>query len=169
MRHLSLIIALAMISVLAGCAGTFHYEHITGELLRGSRPTCEDLKTLRDKEGVRSDISLENSKGVVEKEKACAHSLGLEFRSVPMSNWTRPTQAQVGEALADIHVLPKRVFVHCLHGHDRTGVTVAAYRMTEQGWPEDLAYREMVAMGHAAWLYDHWPLNWQKSLDEVKP
>jgi tyrosine-protein phosphatase SIW14 len=39
------------------------------------------------------------------------------------------------------------ILVHCLHGADRTGVVIAAYRISVQGWPTDRAIYEMVNGG----------------------
>jgi hypothetical protein len=41
----------------------------------------------------------------------------------------------------------KKVFVHCRLGDDRAGMTIAAYRMAEQGWSAPEAMKEMQAYG----------------------
>jgi hypothetical protein len=54
--------------------------------------------------------------------------------------------------------LPK-VYVHCVHGHDRTGLIIALYRLA-CGWTVDAAEKEMLDMGfhrglvglYRAWL-----------------
>jgi protein tyrosine/serine phosphatase len=38
--------------------------------------------------------------------------------------------------------------VHCEHGHDRTGMIVALYRVCFDGWGPETAYQEMINMGH---------------------
>ena len=46
------------------------------------------------------------------------------------------------------------VFVHCLHGADRTGMMMAIYRMVVQGWSKDEAIEEMTQGGygfHSIW------------------
>jgi len=53
--------------------------------------------------------------------------------------------AQFLRLLHDNHV--KKVFVHCQTGDDRTGMMIAAYRMTEQGWTAEEAMKEMEAYG----------------------
>jgi protein tyrosine/serine phosphatase len=35
------------------------------------------------------------------------------------------------------------VYVHCVGGRHRTGVMTAAYRMSEDGWNADRAFKEM--------------------------
>jgi protein tyrosine/serine phosphatase len=39
------------------------------------------------------------------------------------------------------------VFVHCLRGSDRTGMAVAVYRMSAEGWSREEAIDEMVRGG----------------------
>ena len=39
------------------------------------------------------------------------------------------------------------IFLHCLHGKDRTGLMVAIFRMARQGWSFDKAYTEMKLCG----------------------
>ena len=45
------------------------------------------------------------------------------------------------EAIADAP--PGAVVVHCVGGKHRTGVMTAVYRMTNDGWSADQAFREM--------------------------
>jgi hypothetical protein len=42
----------------------------------------------------------------------------------------------------------KKVFVHCRYGDDRTGMMVAAYRMSVEGWTAEEARREMDQFGY---------------------
>jgi protein tyrosine/serine phosphatase len=39
------------------------------------------------------------------------------------------------------------VFVHCMHGEDRTGIVLAVYRMDVDGWSNAEAEAEMQAFG----------------------
>jgi protein tyrosine/serine phosphatase len=39
------------------------------------------------------------------------------------------------------------IFVHCLHGRDRTGLMTAVYRVHFDGWPVEKAYEEMLECG----------------------
>ena len=48
--------------------------------------------------------------------------------------------------LAGIENAPKPLLIHCLQGHDRTGVVCAAYRLTH-GWSLTDAIEEMKAYG----------------------
>ena len=41
----------------------------------------------------------------------------------------------------------KKVFVHCRYGDDRTGMMIAAYRMSVEGWTAEEARKEMDEFG----------------------
>jgi protein tyrosine/serine phosphatase len=46
------------------------------------------------------------------------------------------------------------VFVHCLHGSDRTGTMIAIYRMAVENWSKEAAIEEMTRGGfgfHRVW------------------
>lgn len=53
-------------------------------------------------------------------------------------------EADVLEALKLIDKAEKPVLVHCLHGSDRTGVIVAAYRMVFENWEKSAAIDEFI-------------------------
>lgn len=74
--------------------------------------------------------------------KACGKS-GLDYEKIAMQAW-RHNDSDV-EAFLRMAIDPERapIFVHCLHGADRTGMVVAAYRVVVQGWPKEEALREM--------------------------
>ena len=66
----------------------------------------------------------------------------------------KPSAQRIRGIVTDISAAEKPVFVHCLHGEDRTGLVIGAYRMLVERWSFDRAYAEMIAHGHSpgGWL-----------------
>jgi tyrosine-protein phosphatase SIW14 len=58
------------------------------------------------------------------------------------------TQAQVVQALQKIKNRKGPILIHCWHGSDRTGVTVAAYRIIFNNWTKAQALDEMINGGY---------------------
>jgi protein tyrosine phosphatase (PTP) superfamily phosphohydrolase (DUF442 family) len=66
------------------------------------------------------------------------------------------------------------VLVHCVHGSDRTGTMIAAYRIVVQGWNKELAIEEMIHGGYGFHvMYINLPeylrdMNVQRIREEIK-
>lgn len=144
----------------------FHTVHTTLYRSGGLRPDERaDFDTLTAL-GIRSVLSLETDGDrtpVIRAEQAAASARGMNFFRVPMDGYDRPTVDQIERALRLIDDPENQpILVHCLHGSDRTGIVVAAYRMRRDGWSKDEAVREMKGLGHARNLY--W---WDSVLDDL--
>ncbi len=80
----------------------------------------------------------------------------LVFVNQPLLTWwIKPKQlAQILHRIKDEQQRGNKVLVHCYHGADRTGVTVAMYRILRQGWTVEHAKSEMIQGGfgyHSIW------------------
>jgi protein tyrosine/serine phosphatase len=79
---------------------------------------------------------------------------GLDNVHIRVQAWN--PEVEDVQAFLEVAADPNRrpVFVHCLHGADRTGMMVALYRIVRQGWSKESAIREMVDGGygfHKVW------------------
>jgi tyrosine-protein phosphatase SIW14 len=120
---------------------------ITDALFRGAQPHTEGIEQLK-KLGVTTIVDLRGeNRDLVEKERKQAESLGMRFVNIPVSGWSPPTNEQVAQFLSLFADKREKVFVHCRFGDDRTGVFIAAYRMSYDGWPADQAMKEMYFFG----------------------
>jgi protein tyrosine phosphatase (PTP) superfamily phosphohydrolase (DUF442 family) len=118
---------------------------------RGAEPDADCLAHLAAL-GVRTVVSLRDDEEAAEREQARAEALGMRFVSLPMSGFGRPSWAEVRRALDLVRAPEHRpVFLHCRRGRDRTGVVVAAHRMTHEGWPVERAMDEAEDFGLAWW------------------
>jgi tyrosine-protein phosphatase SIW14 len=134
-------------------AGVPNAGKVSDVLFRGAQPTAQGLAELK-KLGVTTIVDLRGNRGPVNREREQAESLGMHFIDIPVNGWSPPSNAQVAEFLKLFQQDPtQKVFVHCYYGRDRTGVMVAAYRMTQQNWTVDQAVSEMDSFGFRYYLY----------------
>jgi protein tyrosine/serine phosphatase len=121
----------------------FHEVHPF--LYRSGEPTEEGLRKAKSM-GIRTLIDLRG--GDKSKQEAeWAKSLGMRYINLPMSSQP-PTKPQVDQLLTTVkhaQANPKdgSVLVHCAHGSDRTGCMIGIWRVTQEGWNYDDAYKEM--------------------------
>lgn len=128
-----------------------NFGHVSPGLYRGAEPDDRCLEHLAGL-GIRTVVNLRDEKDASDRERRRTVALGMRYVNLPMSGFERPALPEVRKALAAIlepGVQP--VFVHCKRGRDRTGVIVAAYRMTHEGWTADRAVEEAQRFGIAWW------------------
>ena len=122
----------------------FHQVHPF--LYRSGEPTEAGLKKLKEM-GVTTLIDLRAPSEFPIDEPKIAKELGLNYINLPMSS-KAPTKKQVNTLLDTIKKAkaePEKgsVLVHCAHGSDRTGCMVGIWRVTQEDWSNDEAYKEM--------------------------
>ncbi|HBQ18058.1 MAG TPA: protein-tyrosine-phosphatase, partial [Myxococcales bacterium] len=104
-------------------------------------------------QGVRTVVNLRHFHGRTEGDRVCA--AGMRYEWIPLESTDAPTSAQVDRFMAivtDPEAQP--VYVHCLHGVDRTGAMIALYRMRVDGWSNSDALAEMEHFGAHGLLHD---------------
>lgn len=130
----------------AGVASTAvhidNFGRVNDRYYRGAQPTAQDLADLA-KLGVKSTIDLTDGDGDSD-EKRLAEAAGLKFFKIPMNTHVVPTLGQVTTFLKIVNDPGNQpVYVHCVGGRHRTGVMTAIYRMTQENWTADRAFKEM--------------------------
>jgi tyrosine-protein phosphatase SIW14 len=118
---------------------------------RSARPTSpEDFYAVKKFGTV---ISLE---GPEEDAKEVIELQGVTVISRPILFWeiyrTGITQEYLKSILATICGAVPPVLVHCQHGEDRTGLVIAALRVSAHRWPKDDALAEAIQYGYRHWL-----------------
>ena len=109
---------------------------------RGAQPEGHDYADLAAL-GVKTIINL-TSDDAEPNEQAMAAQAGMTYYQIPMSTHEPPTTAQLAQFLKIVDdPASQPVYVHCVGGRHRTGVMTAAYRMTQDGWTADQAFKEM--------------------------
>lgn len=146
---------------------------VSAGVYRGGRiESAQDSQDLKDM-GVRTVLNLQRGwfdwfhKRMNREVIECAR-----IRIVPihiqMSDFAAPT---IDELRAAVKVMSdqffyNRVFVHCLHGQDRTGMVIAAYRILVDKWTADRAIEEMYACGFHRFPYSLF--GWEKQLRKLE-
>jgi protein tyrosine/serine phosphatase len=133
--------------------GVANFGQVSQQLYRGAQPTPQGFAELK-KLGVEIVVNLRDEPDQIAAERQTVEPLGLRYVSIPWNSWHQPSSQQVAEFLALLQANPrKKIFVHCHHGADRTGVMVAAYRIADEHWTPAQAIQEMDAFHfHGFWL-----------------
>lgn len=122
-------------------------KQVSDKLWRGGQPDRDGMQELTDL-GISTVISLRWHIETIQSEKELAKEFGLKYIGIPLSYVVLPTRSEIDKFLEAVNdPINASVFVHCKHGVDRTGMMVAIWRMSQQGWSADRAYAEMERMG----------------------
>ena len=124
--------------------GVDNFGEVTPSLFRGAQPTSKGFAALAN---MGIDIVIDNRGDRSKSEGKEVRALGMRYVAIP---WHCPFPHD--EAFVKFLQLVKdnpnkKIFVHCRLGDDRTGMTIAAYRMAAEGWTADEALREMQVFG----------------------
>lgn len=153
-----------VIAAKKGTAGVSieNFGQVNDHIYRGGQPKADDYRQLASI-GVKTIVDL---RGDNERwAKSSAEAAGLRYINLPMEPKHYP-QADAAQRFLSIVNNPENgiVYVHCAGGKHRTGVMIAVYRMSVDGWDIDRAYQEMkdydfyTSMGHACYkdyIYDY--------------
>lgn len=147
--------------VIGADIGTENFKQVNASLYRGGVPSDDQLEGLK-KLGVKTDVSLmsmanSRERDVIAHEKETCAQLGIKFINLSLPFNATPPQAMVDtwlDTTQDKAATP--VYVHCVHGRDRTGTMVAAYRMTYDHLSNEQALAEMETFGFNPKKYPIW-------------
>jgi protein tyrosine/serine phosphatase len=120
-----------------------------GELVRGAMQRPGPLRRLIAREHIKTIVTLAAVGPEAERfldQARVVSRTGVRWIIVPIVD-SRPTLEQMAEAadlLGDRRLRP--TFFHCIAGHHRTGLALAAYRIRHEGWSAERAWRELSAM-----------------------
>jgi tyrosine-protein phosphatase SIW14 len=125
-------------------AGVKNFGEVTPTLYRGAQPSHEGYEALA-KMGV--SIVVDGRLSGHDSERKDVEKAGMQYVAIPW-HCLFPKDDVFARFLAVLRAHPgKKVFVHCRYGDDRTGMMIAAYRMSVEGWTADEARREMNQFG----------------------
>jgi tyrosine-protein phosphatase SIW14 len=129
-----------------------NFHQVNARLYRGGQPRRKGGIQRLAALGVNTVINLRD-----DDERAIAEGLevraaGLRYFNIPFGRLGRPTDEQVDQVLSLIEAPESGVvFVHCARGEDRTGVVIALYRISHDGWTSEQAKEEANRYGMKFW------------------
>lgn len=133
---------------LASKEGPVRFARVVGTVYRGGQPTKEDLQKLYDL-GVRTDINLRREdEDTWRQEERNAKAVGMTFLHFPFYGVFGAEDSFLKPIIAAMK--KGHVYVHCLHGRDRTSLMVALYRVLVEDWDPKIAWKlEAIDYGSA--------------------
>lgn len=118
-----------------------NFGRVNDNYFRGAQPGGRDYADLAAL-GVKTVIDLQDYGDTA--EPAAVRSAGMNYVRIGMSTRINPTQQQLEQFLQIVNDPANQpVYVHCAGGRHRTGVMTAVYRMMNEGWTGDRAFKEM--------------------------
>lgn len=81
---------------------------------------------------------------------------GIMVAALPMGIFLPPSFDRLDAAVRLLCILPKPVYVHCYHGVDRTGMTVAAFKSKILKQPLEEVVDDMLVNGFHIFRYWWW-------------
>ena len=134
------------------------FQQVNERLYRSGQPRAGGVARLREL-GIKTIINLRGTSAQTQADEAEARALGLNYFNVELPRWGRPSDTRVRHILELIDAPENgRVLVHCKDGVDRTGMIVAIYRLTHDGWTSHKALAEAERSGMRRiqfWMRDY--------------
>jgi tyrosine-protein phosphatase SIW14 len=132
-------------------SGLPNFSCVNDALYRGGQPTDDGFMRLAQL-GIKTILDLRDDGERARSEEFKARAAGLYYFNLPMSEFSKPNDRRVAEALSIINSPDNHpVFVHCRRGSDRTGTIIAIYRIEYDGWTSDEAKDEAKRFGLGFW------------------
>lgn len=129
------------------------FKQIDETLFRGAKPTKAQYKKLK-KMGIKRVIAFNTDPKILNGnalEKDVAESMGIKYTRIKMPCTETPTDKQVKTFFKIMDKARKnneKVYIHCTHGKDRTGMFCAMYEIKYGLSNTKDAIYDMISMGH---------------------
>jgi protein tyrosine phosphatase (PTP) superfamily phosphohydrolase (DUF442 family) len=122
--------------------GLPNFAAVSPPLCRGGQPDADGFAQLKAL-GIKTVVNFRES----DTDREYLQGLGLQYVHIPFTHISLGDEkvADFLQVIEDPANHP--VFMHCEWGSDRTGAMTAIYRAAEQGWPMEIAARELLRFG----------------------
>ncbi|MCP4112909.1 MAG: dual specificity protein phosphatase family protein [Desulfobacteraceae bacterium] len=141
-------------------AGLPNFHKVTDDLYRGAQPEKAGFQELK-KMGIKTIVNLRS----FHSDRDKIGNTGLVYEHIYMKSW-HPEEKELVRFLKIVTDKKRTpVFVHCMHGADRTGLICATYRIAVCGWTKENAIREMKKGGFG--FHKFWAGNIVKYINKI--
>jgi tyrosine-protein phosphatase SIW14 len=128
-----------------------NFHRVNERLFRGGQPKPGGFERLGQL-GIKTVVNLRDDDDRENQEQLDVEHAGLRYFNIPLGRLGRPEDKQIEQVLSIINNPENHpVFVHCAHGADRTGVVIAVYRISQEGWTGEQAKAEAKRYGLKPW------------------
>jgi tyrosine-protein phosphatase SIW14 len=156
-RILTLVLVLALITSPALTQDNARYKELPNfhrvneRLFRGGQPRPGGFELL-NRLGIKTVVNLRDDDDREAQEELDVEQAGLRYFNIPLRRLGRPQHTDIEQVLSIINNPENQpVFVHCAQGSDRTGVVIAVYRISQDGWTGEQAKAEAKRYGLKPW------------------
>ena len=129
-----------------------NFYQISEQLFRSEQPNAELIPQLKTQH-IDAVINLRSRNA----DLAVLPLTDFKLIHIPIDTWAmnRDDLLQVMQHIQQAKALNQKVLIHCYHGSDRTGASVAMYRIIFENWQTEDALNEMKHGGygfHPIWM-----------------
>jgi tyrosine-protein phosphatase SIW14 len=128
-----------------------NFHQVNERLFRGGQPRAGGFELL-NRLGIKTVVNLRDEDEREARERGDVERAGLRYFNIPLGRLRRPKHKEIEQLLSIINNRENQpVFVHCRQGSDRTGVVIAVYRISQDGWTSEQAKAEANRYGMKPW------------------
>lgn len=130
----------------------YNFYKISETVYRSEQPDAELIPGLK-KNKINIVVNLRSRN----LDKTVLQNQSLQLVHIPINTWAinRNDLLQVMQTIQMAKQNNQRVLIHCYHGSDRTGASIAMYRIIFENWKVEDALNEMKHGGygfHPIWI-----------------
>jgi hypothetical protein len=126
-----------------------NFARVEQNIYRGGAPSLRDLQMLVSVYGIKRVISLDDTVGA--QIAPYLKQMKVEHIRIPINPGATTVTDPLNNLMRNITTLltaKQPVYIHCLHGQDRTGFAIALFRVLHDGWGCDQALNEARRFGY---------------------
>lgn len=128
-----------------------NFYQVNSKLFRSEQPNILFIPQLK-KYNITTIINLRNSNN----DAKILNMQPFNLVHIPINTWAinRNDILKIMQHIQQAHQRGEKVLIHCYHGSDRTGASIAMYRILFENWSVEQATKEMKHGGygfHVVW------------------